>query len=329
MLIINQPPTWPQGFYRLAEGGNDIFTFVVRPEQEQRGVASKVVLHVPFLTSTAYNNAGGKSLYGFNSDPNQDEASRARQVSLDRPGSTPGSDAGEGRLIRWLEIEGVAIEYCSSVDLHAIPNLLADYECLVIVGHDEYWTKQMRDEAERFVASGGNMIVLSGNTCYRAVRLERENRLVVFHKYAGSDPNRNSDEATVAWAEPPLNRPQNSLLGVGFTEGAFGGGRTAYKIRFPSHWVFAGVSGDTTSTFMHYETDAATYVDEPEGYPRVTGAENTPLAFTVLASADLRSWGGKAGPGNDGYLLRQRHRFQRSYYGMDRWNRVRSRRQAD
>jgi len=293
------PPTWPQGLYRLADGSRDVFTFVVRPEE--RGATSKVVLHVPFLTATAYNAEGGKSLYRISG---QDESSRASQVSLDRPGSTPGSNAGEAGLIRWLENEGIAIEYCSSVDLHAIPNLLAEYECLIIVGHDEYWTKQMRDEAERFVANGGNMIVLSGNTCYRAVRLERENRLVVFHKYAGSDPNLNDDEATVAWAEPPLNRPQNSLLGVGFTEGAYGGPGTAYTIRFPSHWVFAGVQQGMTSPFMHYETDAATYVDDPEGYPRVTGAENTPLAFTVLASADLRSWGGKPGRATMGIYSR-------------------------
>ena len=300
------PPTWPTGLYRLADGGVDVFTFVVRPEQEQRGAKSKVVLHVSFLRPAAYNNAGDKSLYGFNSLPGRNEESRAFQVSLDRPGSSPRSDEGEGTLIRWLETEGVDIEYCSSVDLHTIPNLLAKYECLILAGHDEYWTKQMRDEAERFVGNGGNMIVLSGNTCYRAVRLERDNRLVVFHKYAGSDPNLNNDEATVAWAEPPLNRPQNSLLGVGFTEGAYGGPLpgTPYTIRFPRHWVFAGVQGGTTSPFMHYETDAACYVDDPEGYPRVTGAENTPLNFTVLAAADLRFWGGKPGRATMGIYSR-------------------------
>jgi hypothetical protein len=300
------PGTWPTGLYRLADGTADVFTFVVRPERS--GATSKVLLHVPFLTATAYNNAGPehgrKSLYGYNSDPDGTEASRATQVSLDRPGSTPGSSAGEAGLIWWLEIEKVPIEYCSSVDLHTIPNLLADYECLILVGHDEYWTKQMRDAVERFIANGGNLIVLSGNTCYRAVRLERNNRLVVFHKYASSDPNRNSDEATVAWAEPPLNRPQNSMLGVGFTEGAYGGNGTAYTIRFPAHWVFAGVTAGTTSAFMHYEADAAQYVEDPEGYPRVTGAENTPLNFTVLASADLRSWTGKPGRATMGIYSR-------------------------
>jgi hypothetical protein len=137
------------------------------------------------------------------------------------------------------------------VDLHVIPNLLEHYDCLVLAGHDEYWTKPMRDQAERFVANGGNMIVLSGNTCYRAVRLEQGNRQVVFHKYAGNDPEPNDEEATVAWAEPPINRPQNSLIGAGFTEGAFGGPGTAYTIRFPDHWIFAGLSNPTsTSAFM-------------------------------------------------------------------------------
>jgi hypothetical protein len=55
---------------------------------------------------------------------------------------------------------------------------------------------------------------------------------------------------------------------------------------------------------MHYEADAAQYVEDPEGYPRVTGAENTPLNFTVLASADLRSWTGKPGRATMGIYSR-------------------------
>jgi hypothetical protein len=55
---------------------------------------------------------------------------------------------------------------------------------------------------------------------------------------------------------------------------------------------------------MWYETDAAPFVDEPEGYPRVTGEEGTPLSYVVLASADLRSWGGKPGMATMGLLLR-------------------------
>ena len=211
----------------------------------------------------------------------------------------------EATLIRWLESEGVALECCSSVDLHDSPNLLGAYHCVVLAGHDEYWTKAMRDQVERFVGNGGNLMVLSGNTCYRAVRLESSNRHVAFHKYASSDPAVNHDDVTVAWAEPPVNRPPNTMLGVGFTDGAFGGPNTPYRIRFPSHWAFAGLSSPAaTSAFMHYETDAAAYVIEPEGYPRVTGEEATPHCFTVLADADLRSWGGKPGRATMGVFSR-------------------------
>src|SRR5262249_35428366 len=98
---FNIPSNWPTGLYRLPRGPSDVLTFVVRPSN--RGTISKTVLHVPFLTPAAYNNAGGKSLYGFNSNPGLDEASRASRVSLDRPGSTPGSNAGEAAIIRWLE----------------------------------------------------------------------------------------------------------------------------------------------------------------------------------------------------------------------------------
>jgi len=302
------PAAWPTGLYSLFEAGGDpsspILRFVVLPSSP--GSGSTILLRIAFLTEQAYNSTGGKSLYGFNSLPNYDESSRASQVSFDRPGAVP---SREVPLIQWLEAEGIPVEYCACIDLHTNPSLLSSYDCFVSSGHDEYWTKEMRDQVEIFLANGGNLIVLSGNSWYRQVRLERGNRMVVFYKYAGHDPNGDNEYATVAFAEPPLNRPPNSLIGAGFTFGAFSGGPDPYTIRFPSHWVFGGIQFPAnqppqTNAFMWYETDAAPFVDEPEGYPRVTGEEGTPLSYVVLASADLRSWGGKPGMATMGLLLR-------------------------
>ncbi len=299
------PTTWPTGLYRVryAEAGawRDIVSFVVR--HPTPGTRSKILLQVSYLTPQAYNNAGGKSLYGFNSAPSGAEVDRASIVSFDRPWAD-GPPLAERQLIEWLESAGTSLEYCSSIDLHASPTLLSRYDCLVLAYHDEYWTKEMYDNVERFVADGGNAIVLSGNTCYRQVRLELGNRRLVFYKYASADPNTDSQRTTVVWAEPPVNRPPNKLFGAGFTEGAFGGGPDAYRLHFPGHWALAGVTATSTPAFMGYETDAAEFVVEPEGYPRVTGAEGTPLSFTVLGSADLRSWGGKAGMATMGVLWR-------------------------
>ena len=180
---------------------------------------------------------------------------------------------------------------CSSIDLNANPGLLGPYACMVIGGHDEYWTRAMREHTQRFVGNGGNLIVLSGNTAYRAVRLEDNNTRVVFHKYPSGDPNPKNEDATVAWADPPLCNPPNVLFGAGWTHGAFGAtnGSAFYTLRFPSHWVFAGVAPTRqTSAFMSYETDAAAYIDEPEGYPRVTGEDGSPRIRDLASEVDRK-----------------------------------------
>ncbi len=304
---FNIPRDWPSGLYRLFHFDNglhrDVLNFVVSPNPRR---SARTLVHISYLRAAAYNNFGGKSFYF----PRDEDAGtdRARKVSLDRPSpypilahdSAPDVLIQEAKLLEWLEHEGIGVDCCSSIDLHANPNLLGNYDCLVLAYHDEYWTKTMRDNCERFIRNGGNMIVLAGNTCYRQVRLEDNDRTVVFYKYANLDPlkDTNQDEVAIAWAEPPVNRPQNQMLGVGFTHGAFNlaaGNNRPYEIRFPDHWVFDGVNSQQTSRFMRYETDAAAYVDEAEGYPRVTGEEGTPINLTVLATADLRDWQSKPG----------------------------------
>ena len=55
----------------------------------------------------------------------------------------------------------------TNLDLHYDPHLLDDCDLFVSCGHDEYWSKQMRDSVENFGRSGGNVLFLSGNTCCR------------------------------------------------------------------------------------------------------------------------------------------------------------------
>ncbi|WP_108814866.1 N,N-dimethylformamidase beta subunit family domain-containing protein [Loktanella sp. Alg231-35] len=307
-LAFQVPANWPSGLYRLIYINDgvtqNVLSFVVAPDAAQS--SARTLLHVSYLTPAAYNNSGGRGFYSPRDE--NDAVDRARKVSFDRPSlyprlaedESPDIYINEAKLLNWLHDADQPIDCCSSIDLHSDPALLCHYDCLVLAFHDEYWTKAMRDHCEAFVRNGGNIICLSGNTCYRQVRLENNNRTVVFYKYAQLDPMRheNLDEVTVAWTEPPVNRPQNHLLGVGFTQGAFslaGRDRRPYDICFPDHWVFQGIDAQQTSPFLFYETDAAAYVDEDDGYPRVTGEEGTPLNTTILAKADLRHWFSKPG----------------------------------
>ena len=53
-----------------------------------------------------------------------------------------------GRQLRsTLEGAGYAVDLASQHELHFEPELLVGYDCIVFVGHDEYWTWEMRDAA--------------------------------------------------------------------------------------------------------------------------------------------------------------------------------------
>jgi hypothetical protein len=272
------PGSWRSGYYEVRGPSSELVGgFVVRAAAP--GSASTTLVSIDLITNQVYNGAGGKSLY----DPG-----RASVVSFNRPGGLP--DGRELPLLGWLDGEGIAVECCAAQDLGG--GDLDSYDRLIVAGHSEYWTGAMRDTVERFVAGGGNLVCLSGNTCYRQVRLEDGGRTLIFYKYAGHDPV-GGPAATVAFAEPPVNRPQNALLGVGFTHASWGATQqaAAYQLHFPGHWAMANVSDTATSPFMSYETDAAAVVEEPEGYPRVTGEEGTPATFVPLGTADLRDTG--------------------------------------
>jgi hypothetical protein len=275
------PPEWPSGLYRVDAGGT-AFHFVVRARDP--GSSSPILLVYPATTGQAYNDAGGASLYEFISGSRV-----APRVSFDRPG---GLDyQREVPFARWFDAAGIATEACTSLDLHADPNLLGAYRLVVSMGHDEYWSKEMRDSLEAFVTAGGNAAFFSANTCWWQVRFERDNRVMVCYKDAAADPLSGVDDSrvTVNWADAPVNRPENSLTGVGWRLGAQVGANLAYQCRFPEHWVFDQTGLGEGDTFgagtVGYETDACE-VEEVDGRPRATGRDGTPPSFVVLATAD-------------------------------------------
>ncbi len=284
---------WPTGIYHLKCNGDVLAPFVVLPEHP--GSSSRILMQAVFITPQAYNEQGGKSLY-----------SDVATVSFDRPMTLRDDDLA---FALWLKENGYNVEFCSSLDIHDDPTLLANYDCMITVGHDEYWTWEMCDNVERFVADGGNVVVLSGNTCFRQVRLEpnaagAKNRMIVCYKNA-TDPVADRRKTTVAFAQPPVNRPANTFLGAGWCTGAYYGigPLVPFEIYFPNHRYFQGLdfgplgpSGrPRTSSFLTYETDAASFVLDEGGSPYVTGVDGTPSSTVVLAGADLSAWYGKPG----------------------------------
>lgn len=270
--------------------------FVVRAARP--AATSSVLVSIPFATWRAYHRAGqpGRSLYYA------EEPGRAARVSFTDPGGGPPPELWEEPLLRWLPGAGYPVEFCSGLDLDDGGELLSSYRLLVVNGHDEYWSAGMRDSVETFARKGGNLAFFAGNTAWWQMRLEDGGRTMVCHRDAAADPVRAVDprRTTVEWSSSPVDRPENSMTGVSFRNGAGSWGegmgligRESYTVRFAGHWVFEGTGLRDGDTFargaLGYETDAAE-LDWSAGVPRATGRDGTPRSFAVLATADLRHW---------------------------------------
>ena len=70
----------------------------------------------------------------------------------------------------------------ASTNCISTPEILDGYDCVVFVGHDEYWTWEMRDAVDAYVERGGHAARFAGNFMWQT-RLEDEGRRQVCYKY--------------------------------------------------------------------------------------------------------------------------------------------------
>ncbi len=318
------PLSWPSDIYLVEfhlNSSKTVVPLVVRPNLP----AASILLKVTDTTAQAYNNWGGQSLY------NREPQPKSIQISFDRPYTLVGYKYDywyfDLRFLEWCYRRNIKIDCCSSIDVHSGAVDLNSYNLIVSIGHDEYWSKETRDNVEKFVEDGGHVCFFGANTCFWQVRFERNCRQMIGYKeLAAKDPMVQPDPSRVSgmWGASPTNRPEN-----GMTLGSYrsGGGwwdiindtdqerryGKAYSVAQPDHWVFEGTGlylNDSfgtiinelgkRDTIMGHETDSAQYVMSAAGVPEVTGKDGTPLDTKILAYCDLTDWPGTTRNGQSG-----------------------------
>lgn len=75
-------------------------------------------------------------------------------------------------MARFLEKEGWDVAYASDQDLHDNPSILDGRKAVIIVGHSEYWTRNMFNAALAARDKGTNFFISSGDTLSWQVRFE-------------------------------------------------------------------------------------------------------------------------------------------------------------
>ncbi len=205
----------------------------------------------------------------------------------------------DGHFFRWAERAGYAIDLASQHELHFSPEILAGYDCVVFVGHDEYWTWEMRDAVDRYVEQGGHAARFAGNFMWQT-RLEDEGRRQVCYKYRAraEDPVYQTGDvtrATNSWEAPEIGRPGALTFGLNATRGVYAGwggcaprGARGFPVYRPEHWAFAGTGiyyGDLLGADGHvfgYEVDGLDY-EIRGGLPHATADSGAPDGLQILA----------------------------------------------
>jgi hypothetical protein len=231
-------------------------------------------------------NTGGT--IPFNTFANWD----ARMISwLERPAGASGFDGGG--------FSAGTLDYCTDLDLHTTPSLLDSVRLLVSAGHDEYWSAEMRNNAEAFIGKGGNVGFFSGNNCFWRTYAADDNGdqypdALVCDKRLINGSYTGWDGKDIWWRQ----RPENFLSGASSRNAGsdypnLNG--TGYTIQRSGEWPLAGTgladgaSLGTTDRLVNYETDGAAYSVDASGLLVPTGADGTPSTFRILGSAVLGS----------------------------------------
>jgi Domain of unknown function (DUF4082)/Bacterial Ig-like domain (group 1) len=286
---------WASGLYianitTVPGGKQSQIWFVVRDDSSH----SDLLFQSSFTTFHAYNNYGDserRSLYGFNSTGGQ----KALKVSLDRPFGAVTVDpqrydkitTHERNMVRWLESQSYDVTYLTNMDVHTTPALLLQHKTFLSVGHDEYWSLEMRNAVEQARDAGVNLGFFTANAGYWRVRFEpsstgEPNRVMVCYK----DPLANDPVApTYLWRGVENNRPENALLGVMYVGddpfNFFGGYDYIVSNASDPYYNNTGLTNGTALTkLVGYEWDAVVNNGAtPNGL--VVLSQSTPTALDI------------------------------------------------
>ncbi len=202
----------------------------------------------------------------------------------------------ERHFVRWAATAGFDVDIVSQYDLQLRPEVIEDYPCLVFIGHDEYWSWEMRDSVDAYVENGGRVARFAGNFMWQT-RLEDAGRRQICYKSraATEDPMRDTTRITTSWELPQIGRPGAMTFGLNAIRGVYAGwggcvafGAGGFPIYRPQHWAFEGTGlgyGDVLgarSRVFAYEVDGLDYVIR-DGLPYPSGAEQVPDDIEILA----------------------------------------------
>ena len=296
---LHVPTSWVSGIYLAKLHGNtsgkeSYITFTVRDTRN-----ADIVFQQSVTTYQAYNGWLGQSLYAFNTKDNK----QVDRVSFNRPyaaGNPPqGAGAGdflgtiapvsiEYSMVRWLEHHAYDVTYITNVDTHEDVGRLLRGKGFLSVGHDEYWSHDMKAHIIQARDSGVGLGFFSANYAFWPIDLEpsstgASNRTIsVALDNRCADPDGANQTTTVCGSDSDCSNGQVcrekvcdfaclQVNGVSQTEQALVGGMWD-----PGHLIDARYGGDivvTSDALLNHWVFANTGLQVGDVLPGLIGVE--------------------------------------------------------
>jgi hypothetical protein len=311
--VVHVARNWVSGYYLAdlvvqTKGGvahGSLVPFIVR-EPPTRDAT--ILVQASVNTWEAYNAWGGRSLYWNHTGVGDDHASFNRPYNMAGAPRSGGPAANlptawELSLVRFLERNGYDAAYTTDVDTAADPAELLRHKLDMTSGHDEYWTKEMRDGFEAARDAGVSLAFVGANTGYWQMRYEDNARTIVEYRTADRDPEPDPALKTVQFRQ--LGRPECELEGVQYGEIGDWNYTPAVAAGTPPDPWFQGTglsSLDTLFDLVGYEydgitpgcqtpgplTDLFTFSNNPN-HPRADAVRyRAPSGATVFSAGSIR-----------------------------------------
>lgn len=269
-----------------SDGASSFVPLVVR---EPHSTGALLILNST-LTWQAYNPWGGANTYrADNAGAGGEEGSSKRSVvaSYDRPYARGYGTGGfldeEYDLVLTAERLGLKLNYAADLDLHGRPEVADGAVGIALLGHSEYWSRQMRAALTAARDRGANLAYFGANDLYRRVRMESSPlgpyRKMVNYKDGALDPVKTID-TTADWTKPPFSDPAADVTGIQYR---CAHARADMVITDPESWLFRGLglrAGQKLPGLVGSEFDRV-----------VLGIKTTPRPLQVMAHSPVSCYG--------------------------------------
>ena len=276
-LSLEIGPDWPSGVYlasfvdpsstKRSSGQYLALLVVTNPRRD-----GDLLVKLPTATYAAYNAWGGHSLYG-----SAVGAGAGHMVSFDRP------EQGmflqwDDHYLQWVQdwalANSLTVDFATNFDVHRDATLLEDYPLAVLIGHDEYWSKEEFDHTYRRIFElGGNTLFLGANMAYWQTRYvdvnaisggeDRGRQLVCYKRDHDPLIDRAGESDSLLRTtlfRRDARRPETMLMGVGWEGAAIGEVEpgTPFSVADASLPFFDGTGlkrGESVGKLVGYEWD--------------------------------------------------------------------------